>query len=162
MTTQFIITLNTADQPLVRVRDGLLLCACWIMWAAVFTAFVNGCEWEALGMSVQRWLLAQEAFLRAVLASLHIPSAYVVMMMLLVLAFFLWSLLNQALAPAFRKQRMTPPLTLEDIARHFQLDLALVGSMQKEKQIMVFHAMSGAVTELRSIQCDLRQPVLEA
>ncbi|WP_034295964.1 PgaD family protein [Herbaspirillum sp. RV1423] len=162
MKSQLIINLNTSKRPLIRARDSVLFFSCWAMWGAVFLAVVNGSEWSELGTSFQHWLMAQEIFLRSLLASFHIPTTYVMMLLLLVVGFSLWSAANLVLSPPLRAQGATPPLTLEDMARHFHLDLALVDAMQKEKQVLVFHALSGVVTELRRVQNRPQHQLLEA
>jgi len=158
MKSELIIHHNTAKNPLLRARDTLLLCSCWIMWGGIATAIFNGSEWSELGLSIERWLVAQEIFVRSLMASFHIPVMYFLSLAVLTASFLLWSLLNLALAPHRRGQNYAP-LTLEDMARHFALDQTLIDTMRKEKQILVFHAISGAVTDLRRVQ-NLEQPQL--
>ena len=161
MTSQLIINVSNSKRPLVRARDGILFFSCWSMWGAVLLAIVNGCDWRVLSDSLERWLVSQDVFLRAVLAAFHIPVVYVMMLCLLVSAFLLWSMLNLALAPQ-RRMQDGAPLTLADMARHFHLDLALIDAMQKERQVLVFHALSGAVTELRRVQSRPQHQLLPA
>jgi poly-beta-1,6-N-acetyl-D-glucosamine biosynthesis protein PgaD len=162
MKTELIININTARRPLLRMRDSLLLLACWSLWSTVLVALLNGCEWDDLGNALLHFLSAQESFLASVLASLHIPPLYVFLTLLLTACFMLWSMINLAMAPMWRKQTRVPALTTADMARHFQLDQALLDAMQKEKQILVFHTVSGAVTELRRVPSLSQQQLLRA
>jgi poly-beta-1,6-N-acetyl-D-glucosamine biosynthesis protein PgaD len=144
------------------MRDSLLLLACWAMWSTVLLALINGCEWSDLGNALRHFLAAQEIFLASILASFHIPPLYVFLTLLLTACFMLWSMINLAMAPMWRKQNRVPALTAADMARHFHLDQALVDAMQKEKQILVFHTVTGAVTDLRRVPSLVPQQLLRA
>ena len=159
MKSQLIIELDTSSRPMVRVRDTLLLITCWGLWATVLLALLNGCEWENLAATWLHFLEAQEIVFASILASFHIPPLYVFLTLLLGASCMLWSLIHLALAPMSHRQKPVAALTVADMARHFHLDQALVDAMQKEKNILVSHTVSGAVNELRCIP-ELRQQQL--
>ncbi len=149
MKSQLIINSSTSTNFLTRVRDGVLFLLCWAMWAAVLVSVANGAEWGNMKMSFLNWYASQQVFLSSLLANFHISRTYVVMVGTLMCAFLLWSALSMALASQ-RRRMDSAPLALEDLARHFDVDSVLISEMQREKQVVVFHALSGAVTEVRS------------
>lgn len=146
-----IIHYSTASHPLTRLRDTVLFLLCWAMWSVVLTAVINSTEWEDLGDSIAGWLGAHLAFVRVVMTSFHFPAGYVSMVAILVCAFLIWSNLGP-----FSPRRDgdagggKAALSLEEMARQFGLDSKLIGPMQKEAQVVVFHAPSGAIIGMRA------------
>lgn len=154
-----IIHYSTAGRPLTRLRDTLLFLLCWMMWTVVVTAVINSTEWEDLGDSIAGWLGAHLEFFQVLMASFHIPDGYASAVAVLVGAFLIWSNLGM-LRGMHRHDADTAkaPLSKEELALHFGLDGALIGSMQKEKQVVVFHASCGAVTCVRRASYDAAAP----
>ncbi|EJN07880.1 PgaD family protein [Herbaspirillum sp. YR522] len=150
MTPELITHLDTSRHRWLRARDTVLLCSCWLVWGGMLMAVFHGGEWGALALSFKHWLLAQQIFFRSLMASLHVPMLYFLALAMLVAGFLLWSVLNLALAPHRRALRHSP-LTTQELACHFNLDPTLIDAMQKEKRVLVFHALSGAVTDVRPI-----------
>ena len=148
MKSQFIINLDTSKKPLIQARDGALFLLCWGMWAAVLIPVANGTEWGNIKMSFINWYASQQVFFNALLADFHISSTYVILVGLLMCGVLFWSILGLLLAPP-RRRTSSVPLTVEDMAHHFNLDSVLLSAMQKEKQVVVFHALTGAVTDVR-------------
>jgi hypothetical protein len=145
-----IIHYSTASHPLVRLRDAILFLSCWAMWSMVVTAVINATEWEDLSVSVAGWFDAHLAFFKVLMASFHFPIEYVLSVVVLVCLFMIWSNLRLILATRGHHGRVSEgALSLDDLVRHFGLDRGLIAAMQKETQIVVIHAASGAVTGVR-------------
>jgi poly-beta-1,6-N-acetyl-D-glucosamine biosynthesis protein PgaD len=145
-----IIHYSTASHPLVRLRDSILFLCCWAMWSVVVTAVINATEWEDLSLSLAGWFEAHLAFLNGLMASFHFPVEYVLLVIVLVCVFLIWSNLRQLLATQRHNEKgREGALSLDDLVRHFGLDIALIAAMQKETQVVVIHAPTGAVTGVR-------------
>ncbi len=124
MNTTLIINLNTSTSRLTQARDALLFMACWAMWVTVFVALFNG-------------------------AGIAFPHMYLFGLVVLMSSCLLWSVVHIMHAPQLRRASCTP-LTLESLAKHFNLASELIGGMQKERTVVVFHSQDGDVTDLRS------------
>ena len=155
------IEFSTAGHPLTRLRDGILFLLCWAMWTVVLTAVVNSTEWEAVAISTANWIGAHLAFVSVLLTAFHFPAGYASMLIILVCAFMIWSNLGTLFAMRrsahadIDAERRQAVLSLEDLVRHFGLDSAMIGAMQKEAQVIVFHAPCGAVTAVRRASVDI-------
>ncbi|HEY4073268.1 MAG TPA: PgaD family protein [Herbaspirillum sp.] len=149
-----------AQHPLARLRDGLFFMLCWAMWGMVLAAIINATEWETLGISAVEWLAAHRIFFNVLMASFHFPVAYLLLVAMLVCLFLIWSNLGMLLALRTRDLRGgLNALSLEDLVRHFGLDSTMIGPMQKEAQVIVFHAPSGAVTGVSRAACSDAKPL---
>jgi hypothetical protein len=145
-----IIHYSIAAHPATQLRDAVLFLLCWAMWSLVLTAVVNSTEWEALGISIADWFGAHLAFFHVLMTSLHFPAGYASMVVMLVCAFLIWSNLGVLIGLHCHDADVKKSaLSLEELVRHFGLDSALIGAMQKETQVIVFHAPCGAVIGVR-------------
>jgi hypothetical protein len=110
---------------------------------------LSGSFWDAAERNVVAWWVAEQHFGSALLDSVHLSSSYFGFVGTLVLGFLLWSLLNLAMSSR-RFGVDSTPLTLTALARHFELDAALVADMQIQKTIVVRHCSSGSVIALEA------------
>lgn len=179
MKTPLIIHFTTSRSPFTRLRDGILLSLCWLMWMVVVLAVVNSTEWDLLQQASQAWWSAQQALVDALahpqplsasfwdvtehgatawwiaeqrfgndlLDSVHLTSSYFGLVGILVLSFSLWSLLNLVMSSR-RFSVESAPLALTTLAHHFELDAALVATMQLQKTVVVHHSSNGGVIAL--------------
>ena len=154
-----IIHYSTAGRPLTRLRDSALFLLCWMMWTVVATAVINSTEWEDIGNSIAGWFGAHLVFFHVLMASFHFPDGYVPALIILVCAFMIWS--NLGMLPGMRRRDAVvrkSALSQEELVLHFGLDCALIGLMQKEKQVIVFHASGGAVIGVRRASAEATAP----
>jgi poly-beta-1,6-N-acetyl-D-glucosamine biosynthesis protein PgaD len=146
-----IIMYSTAHRPLVRLRDGILFAFCWVMWTVVLTTVASAIEWNELGGSIIDWFAAHLTFLNGLMASFHFPVEYVFLMTMLVCVFLVWTNLGMLLS----MQRGDyvrgglGALSLDELALHFGLDSALIGAMQKEAHVTIYHSSCGRIIGVR-------------
>ncbi|MDP9108457.1 MAG: PgaD family protein [Pseudomonadota bacterium] len=74
MKTPLIIHFTTSRSPLTRLRDGILLSLCWLMWTVVLMAVVNSTEWDLLQRAGQSWWLAQQGLIDALTHQASMPA----------------------------------------------------------------------------------------
>ena len=105
-----------------------------------------------LGVSIVDWFAAHLTFLNELMASFHFPVEYVFSMLMLVCLFLVWTNLGMLLSMQRRDDIRggLDALSLEELVLHFGLDSALIGAMQKEAQVTIFHAACGTIIGVRS------------
>ncbi|MDB5991932.1 MAG: hypothetical protein JWQ10_3335 [Herbaspirillum sp.] len=118
----------------------------------MLTTVASAIEWEALGASIVDWFVAHLTFLVVLMASFHFPVEYLFLMIMLVCAFLVWTNLGMLLSMRRRDDIRggLDALSLEELVLHFGLDSALIGAMQKEAQVTIFHAACGTIVGVRS------------
>ena len=121
------------------------------MWTVVLTEVAGAIEWNELGASIIDWFAAHLTFLNGLMASFHFPVEYLFLMIMLVCAFLVWTNLGMLLSMGRRDDIRggLEALSLEELVLHFGLDSALIGAMQKEAHVTIFHAPCGRIIGVR-------------
>jgi poly-beta-1,6-N-acetyl-D-glucosamine biosynthesis protein PgaD len=150
MKFELIINSSRSANFRTRARDWILFLACWIMWAAVLFSVGNGTEWSRMSEIFANWFYSQSVFISSVLSDFHVSRRYLLMVGLLMCGLLLWSAMSKS--RAWRRPRMSrmrsAPLALEEMARQFCVDAALIRAMQSEQCVVIHHAASGAVSDM--------------
>lgn len=125
--TQLIIH-RSVHSPWLILRDGLLTSVCWSLWIMVLLSIYWG-----------------DGF--------HFSSTYLVLVVLLSLAFLLWSGVHYLWSPIRLNKHRATPLPLKKLARHFNMHSEMVQLLQNEKQVVLDLHSSGNLRNWESVSC---------
>ncbi len=129
-----------------RYAYALLTLAFWVLWFYLWIPVI----------SLVAWLLGVKAFYREMifLDGLHEQQELLIWYGLTIaivgICYISWALYNQFRFRG-RERRLTPPVvTVEELAGDFDLDPALVSTLQEAKRIRIVHDEQGRIRRIRS------------
>jgi hypothetical protein len=121
-----LIIYHSTHSPWLMLRDGVLATACWILWGMVLLSIYRG-----------------DGF--------HFSSTYLMLVLLLSMAFLLWSGVHYLWSPIRLQKRRSTPLPLQKLALHFNLQSDTVQRLQHEKQVVLDLHSSGTLRKWETI-----------